>query len=187
MGQLIPGPGRTLKGIFMEKIPGTERHLISEELIAYLSWIIYVAAFKNSTGLVHEVFYNTKVTYLKAVGPLWRLELFIQVEAWYQQYQPRPSKKRRRSFAGAVVEVVAEFVLTFKVVDADNFVDPLQPRPPGMGPEAAAAAAALAAAAASPGAASLAAARQRGGAGAGGEGAAAARPSRQGRWLGFEK
>ncbi len=40
---------------FTEKIPGTERHLISEELIAFLSWIIYVAAYKTSTGLANEV------------------------------------------------------------------------------------------------------------------------------------
>ncbi len=48
MGRLIPGPGRSLKDIFTEKIAGTpERHLISEELIAYLHWIIYVGGFQD--------------------------------------------------------------------------------------------------------------------------------------------
>ena len=149
MGRLIPGAGRTLKDIFKEKIPGTERHLISEELIAYLSWLIYVAAFKNKTGLQHEVFYNTKVAYLKSAAPRWRSDLFIELQAWYEQHPP--SKKRSRSSAGAVEEV-SEFVRTYNNDDADNFVDPLEDPPAAVGREIAAAAAALATAAARPGA-----------------------------------
>ena len=38
MGYLIPSPTRTLKEIFKEKIHGTERFLVSAELIAYLKW-----------------------------------------------------------------------------------------------------------------------------------------------------
>jgi hypothetical protein len=48
MGRLIPGAGCTFEDIFKEKIPGTEQHPISEELITNLSWLIYVAAFKLS-------------------------------------------------------------------------------------------------------------------------------------------
>jgi len=147
MGRLIPSPGRSLKDIFKEKVAGTpERHLISEELIAYLHWIIYVAAFKNRAGLFHEVFYNTKVAYLRSAGSRWRSELYIQLDAWYQRYPP--GKKRSRSSAGKIVEEVGDFVRAFKVVDADEFVDPLAEPPQVVGREGGAAAAALASAAA---------------------------------------
>ena len=59
MGQLIPGPGRALKEIFKEKIHGTDEHVISEELVAYLMWLIYVAAFKDSSNVAHQITYNT--------------------------------------------------------------------------------------------------------------------------------
>ena len=47
MGYLIPSPSRTLKEIFKEKIHGTEKYLVSAELIAYLKWLIYEADFKD--------------------------------------------------------------------------------------------------------------------------------------------
>ena len=40
MGYLIPSPSCTLKDIFEEKIHGTEKYLVSAELIAYLKWLI---------------------------------------------------------------------------------------------------------------------------------------------------
>ena len=109
----------------------TERHLVSEELIAYLSWLIYVAAFKDKTGLQHEAFYNTKVAYLKAAAPRWRSDLFIELQAWYDQYPA--SKKRSRSSASGPVEEVLECVRTYNMDDADNFVDPLEDAPAAMG------------------------------------------------------
>ena len=169
MGRLIPGAGRPLRDIFKEKIPGTERHLVSEELIAYLSWLIYVAAFKDKTGLQHEAFYNTKVAYLKAAAPRWRSDLFIELQAWYDQYPA--SKKRSRSSASGPVEEVLECVRTYNMDDADNFVDPLEDAPAAMGREAAAAAAALAAAAPRPGAGAAAAAAAAAPPAAGGAGA----------------
>ena len=61
MGRLIPGPGRTIKDIFKEKIYGTDNFLVSAELIAYLKWLIYVAAFKDSSTLQHELYYQKQV------------------------------------------------------------------------------------------------------------------------------
>ena len=43
MGYLIPSPSRSLKEIFQEKIHGTERYLVSAELIAYIKWLVYLA------------------------------------------------------------------------------------------------------------------------------------------------
>ena len=54
LGRLIPTTGRSLRDIFKEKIPGTDKqqHLVSAELIAYLKWLIYVAAFKDCSNLL---------------------------------------------------------------------------------------------------------------------------------------
>jgi hypothetical protein len=43
MGYLIPTPSRSLKEIFQEKIHGTDRYLVSAELIAYIKWLVYLA------------------------------------------------------------------------------------------------------------------------------------------------
>ena len=40
--------------------------VLGEKLIAFLSWIIYLAVFKTCASLAQEVFYNTKVAHLKA-------------------------------------------------------------------------------------------------------------------------
>ncbi len=53
-----------------------------------------------------------------------------------------------RNSAGKVVEEVGEFVLAFKVVNADQFVDPLAEPPQAVGRGAGVAAVALASAAA---------------------------------------
>lgn len=71
MGRLIPVPGRTLLDIFKEKIHGTNKYLVSAELIGFLMWLIYVAPFKDRGNVEHEVFYNTKVAYLKSAEPQW--------------------------------------------------------------------------------------------------------------------
>ncbi len=153
MGRLIPGPGRTLKEIFKEKIYGTDKHVISEELVAYLMWLIYIAAFKDRSNVPHEVFYNTKVAYLRSAALRWRTDLYIKLAAWYEKYPP--SKKRSRSSGATVVDDVGEFVRAYKIVNLDEFVDPLQDDDPppqrggALSRDAAAASGALAAAAAS--------------------------------------
>ena len=52
MGRLIPSMGRSLKDIFKERVPGADKFLVSAELIAYLKWLIYVAAFKDRSNLL---------------------------------------------------------------------------------------------------------------------------------------
>jgi hypothetical protein len=55
VSRLAPAPGSTLQDIFHAKIPkinpqeATEREefVIGPELIAYLKWLIYTAAFKD--------------------------------------------------------------------------------------------------------------------------------------------
>jgi hypothetical protein len=56
MGHVIPSRNRTLVQIFSEKLPGTDRQLISLEFIAYLKWLIYVAAYEDSSTLAHFSF-----------------------------------------------------------------------------------------------------------------------------------
>ena len=73
----------------------------------------------------------------------WRGRLYIELEAWYKDFQP---SKRRRSTLRAVSEEHVDNVPVFR--DMDDFVDPLAV---GGAPAAAAAAAPAAAAAAAGG------------------------------------
>ena len=93
LGRLIPTTGRSLRDIFKEKIPGTDKHLVSAELIAYLKWLIFVAAFKDRSNLAHEAFYQRTLNKINN-SKQWRGQLFLAVEAWYKDFQP---SKRRRS------------------------------------------------------------------------------------------
>ena len=43
---------------------GTEKFPVSEDLIAYLKWLIYVAAFKDGGNADHVAFYNKEVAFL---------------------------------------------------------------------------------------------------------------------------
>ena len=51
MGYMIPTPSCTLKEIFKEKIHGTDKYLISPELIVYLKLLIYCAPFKDHSSV----------------------------------------------------------------------------------------------------------------------------------------
>ena len=89
MGYLVPSPTRTLKEIFQEKFHGTDKFLVSAELICYLKWLIYVAAFKERTGLNHEEFCSKEVAFLSHPNnKQWRGHLFKALEAWYTEFKP---------------------------------------------------------------------------------------------------
>ena len=89
MGYLIPNPSRTLKEIFKEKIYGTQKFLVSAELIAYLKWLIYVAAFKDRGNVDHEAFHNKEVAYLNHPdNQRWRGLLYTALDAWYSEFKP---------------------------------------------------------------------------------------------------
>ena len=124
MGYLIPNPSRTLKEIFKEKIYGTQKFLVSAELIAYLKWLIYVAAFKDRGNVDHEAFYNKEVAYLNHPdNQRWRGLLYTALDAWYAEF--KPSKKRKgRSSGGGPAPAVVDGEQGF-FVNIDDFVDPL--------------------------------------------------------------
>ena len=131
MGYLIPSPTRTLKEIFQEKIhgtPGTDKFLVSAELIGYLKWLIYVAVFKDRTGLNHEEFYSKEVAFMKHPNnQQWRGQIFKALEAWYNEFQPtkkRASKSAGKAANGVGMDDDRDFI------DINNFDDPLADGPP---------------------------------------------------------
>ena len=119
LGKLIPSTGRSLMDIFTEKVPGTDTFLVSAELIAFLKWLIFVAAFKDRSNLPHEAFYRR--TLKKLSGDQWRGQLFLVVDAWHKDFQP--AKRRRSNRPGARDEDVDNADDNFP--DIDEFVDPL--------------------------------------------------------------
>jgi len=117
MGRLIPSPSRTIKDIFKEKIYGTDKYLVSAELIAYLKWLIYVAAFKDRSNVQHELFYRQELAMFQG-SEQWRVLLYVELDAWYKDFQP--SKKRKintRAVTATDVQVVRRFR------GMDEFVD----------------------------------------------------------------
>ena len=86
MGRLIPGPDRSLKEIFKEKIYGTDYYLVSAELIAYLKWLIYITPFKDRGNVAHEAYYHDQLAFLqKPSNAAWRGLLYTELQAWYEQ------------------------------------------------------------------------------------------------------
>lgn len=106
MSSLAPSPGRTPEAIFQEKIPKinpadeTERarFLIGPELIAYLKWLIYTAAFKDPNagdrGAIHSRFYVDWVSEIVTKEKGYRKKLLEQLQIWYGKH--RSTKKRGR-------------------------------------------------------------------------------------------
>ena len=140
MGYLVPSPTRTLKEIFQEKIHGTDKFLVSAELICYLKWLIYVAAFKERSGLNHKEFYAKEVAFLNHPNnKSWRGHLFKALEAWYAEF--KPTKKRARKSAGKAADGVG-IDENRPFINVDNFDDPLADGAPAAGVAVAAAAAA---------------------------------------------
>ena len=106
-------------------------------------WLIYVAAFKDRTGLNHEEFYSKEVAFMKHPNnQQWRGHLFKVLESWYNEFQP--TKKRARKSAGKAVDGVGIDV-DRDFINVDNVEDPLAD---GAPPAGAVARAALAAGAA---------------------------------------
>ena len=133
--------------------------VLGEKLIAFLSWIIYLAVFKTCASLAQEVFYNTKVAHLKAACRCrdhggGRSSSFRSKPGTtgkgtrHASSELLPRTSSSNFFLGAVEEV-SEFARTY-IVNTNNFVDPLEDPPAAIGSEAAAAAAAMAVAAGRP-------------------------------------
>ena len=151
MGLVIPSRDRTLKQIFKDKVAGTDHDLVSAELIAYLKWLIYVAAYEDRSQVDHVKFYNDELIFLQHPNNRqWRGRLYIALEEWYSEHPP--TKKRRSNIGGA--ERPTAYNMNRPFLNIDDFVDPLADNaaaaiPPSA--SSAAAAAALAAAAAASG------------------------------------
>ena len=123
MGHLIPSGDRTLWEIFQEIVPGTERHLISAELIAYLKWLIYVGAYPDRATVDHVEFYQKQVALYQnpARYKMWRSLLYKELDEWYKEHPP--SKKRRsRGAASGSSSVVADYELP-EVADFIDLLD----------------------------------------------------------------
>ena len=124
MGYLIPSPTRTLKEIFKEKIHGTERFLVSAELIAYLKWLIYVGLFKDRTNVEHVIFYNKEVAFLNnPSNARWRGLLYIELEAWYSEFKPAKKRKGRSSGGMTSADAMADGDREL-FINMDGFIDP---------------------------------------------------------------
>ena len=106
MNFLAPAPGRTLQEIFQAKIPkidpqdATEREkmIIGPELIAYLKWLIYTAAFKDPSagerGVPNIKFFTDWVQEIFSKEQGYRKLLLEELQIWYAKHQP--AKKRGR-------------------------------------------------------------------------------------------
>ena len=82
MGHVIPSRNRKLVQIFTEKVPGTDLHLISPKLIAYLKWLIYVSAYEDRSTVAHVEFYQKQVLFYRnpAKYKMWRSLLYKEWE-----------------------------------------------------------------------------------------------------------
>jgi hypothetical protein len=107
MNFLAPAtPGRTLQEIFQAKIPkidpqdATEREkfIIGPELIAYLKWLIYTAAFKDPSagerGVPNIKFFTDWVQEIFSKEQGYRKLLLEELKIWYTKHLP--AKKRGR-------------------------------------------------------------------------------------------
>lgn len=127
MGYLAPSPERDIKAIFMEKVFGTERFLVSEETIAYLKWLIYTSVFKDGEQrdkvggeLGHVLYYQRELQTLQHQdNKYWRTALRRELEKWYAAHPP---VGRRRKSQGPSTFVLDPAV-TKKWGKAQMFVD----------------------------------------------------------------
>jgi len=127
MGYLAPSQERDIKAIFMEKVFGTERFLVSEETIAYLKWLIYTSVFKDGEQrdkvggeLGHVLYYQRELQTLQHPdNKYWRTALRRELEKWYAAHPPvgRRRKSQRPS------TFVLDPAVTKKWGKAQMFVD----------------------------------------------------------------
>ena len=66
-----------------------DNYLVSEELIGYIKWLIYVAAFKDRGGMALQALYAKYVARLNLPqSRRWMGQLFLVLQAWYDDYNP---------------------------------------------------------------------------------------------------
>lgn len=124
LGLFGPDPcNRSVEDVFNMKMPAFadedddasaafsgERHLVSPEIIAYLKWLIYTAAFKepfgDKRGAEHVKFYLDWKRTISAKEDVFRKKLLEELKIWYARFPP--SKKRGRSLLAARLREPAE-------------------------------------------------------------------------------
>ena len=111
MGIFAPEAGRSIEDVFNMKMPAFaddedavaeisgERHLVSPEIIAFVKWLIYTAAFKEQLGeqrgATHLQFYLDWKRTVAAKEDIFRKRLLEALQIWYAKFPS--SKKRGRS------------------------------------------------------------------------------------------
>ena len=101
MSYLILTPSRTLKDIFMEKIHGTDKFLVTVTerrthflQSEWLKWLIYIAAFKDHCNVDHVAFLgcNKADPFLKpAMEGGFSTPRLMPAFAWYADFKPSKS------------------------------------------------------------------------------------------------
>ena len=131
--QPLPLASRTLKEKYLV---GAEKYLVSAKLIAYLKWLMNVAAFKDCGNVDHLLYYNKQVAFLNHLNnQLWRELLYTALDAWYSKFSGKPSKKQKAGSAVALGSDVMDGDMDF-FTNIDDFFDPMadddEPHPAGV-------------------------------------------------------
>ena len=78
-----------------------EKFLVSADFIAYLKWLVYVAAFKDGGNVNHVAFYNKEVVFLNHLKTRqWRGLLCNALNAWYAEFKPSNKCNGKSSCSG---------------------------------------------------------------------------------------
>ena len=98
---LVPTTDRNIRTIFAEKVHGhDDLEIVSSKTIAYLKWLIYIAAFKDEKHrslLEDSQFYVAQCKTLEAAeNNFWKEDLLEELEIWYREHPP--TSKKRKSF-----------------------------------------------------------------------------------------
>jgi len=97
MGLFIPAPNRNIDAIFADKVPQihddeVQKWLVGADILAYLKWLIYTAAFKEPTveprGSIHENFYKGWRRTFRNNEDLIRRRLKKMLDVWYAKHPP---------------------------------------------------------------------------------------------------
>ncbi len=108
MGLFVPSSQRNLDTIFADKVPQIHddevpKWLVSADILAYLKWLIYTAAFKEPTleprGSIHENFYKAWRRAFRSHEDIIRRKLRKMLEVWYAKHPPTRKNGRKSDFA----------------------------------------------------------------------------------------
>lgn len=106
---LVPTTDRNIRTIFAEKVHGHDNlEIVNSKTIAYLKWLIYIAAFKDEKFrclIDDSQFYVAQCKTLEAAeNNFWKEDLLDELETWYQAHPPT-SKKRKSTLQNEFTNV----------------------------------------------------------------------------------